>query len=373
MFKNLLLLGHVRGIRIELHISWLIIFTLFLLGMSAGLQQQYPDWTTTVAVTTALLTALAFFASIVAHELGHSLVAIRRGIPVRAITLFIFGGVAQMTEDTERADDEFWIAIAGPLVSFSLAMAFGLLSVITAPWHEPLHVALTWLAFINLVVAVFNLIPGFPLDGGRVFRALVWKFTGDARRGMEAAMMGGRIVAYGLFAVAILNVLVLGNWVGGLWITLIAWFLLNMAEGQGRAFDMRERLSAVRAGDLAEPDIPCVPAERRLDQWVYHQVLPSGRRACLVGDTDRPLGLISLSDARAVPQDRWPDTPVSEVMTPLRDLVSVTPRMGANDVLRLMTERNLNQVPVMEHGRVSGWIDRHRLMRTLELHMEVGR
>ena len=373
MFKTVLLLGHVRGIRIELHVSWLIIFTLFLVGMSAGLQQQYPDWPLSTAVLTALATALTFFASIVAHELGHSLVAIRRGIPVRAITLFIFGGVAQMSRDSDRPDDEFWIAIAGPLVSFSLAAGFGVLSLLTAGWHEALHVALTWLAFINLVVAVFNLIPGFPLDGGRVFRALVWKATGDARKGMDAAVMGGRVVAYALFAVALLNILVLGNWVGGLWITLIAWFLLNMAEGQGRAFDMRERLGSVRARDLASGDIPRVTAEQTLSRWVSEQVLPSGERACLVGEPRRPLGLVSLSDARAVPQDQWEITPVSQVMTPLEALVTVKPDTPAHEVLHLMTERNLNQVPVMDDGRVSGWIDRHRLMRTLELHMEVGR
>lgn len=166
MFKSVLVIGHFRGIRFEVHISWLIIFALLVVSMSTGLQQHHPDWSMTTAVGTAVVTSLVFFASIVAHELGHSLVAIGRGVPVRAITLFVFGGVAQMNRDPDRANDEFWIAIAGPVVSFALALAFGLLAQLTADWYEPIPVALGWLALINLVVAIFNLIPGFPWTEG---------------------------------------------------------------------------------------------------------------------------------------------------------------------------------------------------------------
>lgn len=173
MFKSVLVLGHIRGIRIEVHISWLVIFALLMVTMTAGLQQHYPDWPMPVAVATALVTALLFFSSILAHELGHSLVAMRLGVPVNAITLFIFGGMAQISRDSENPEDEFRIAIAGPLVSLALAFIFAVLAGLTQNWHEPVPVALGWLAVINLVVAVFNLIPGFPLDGGRVFRALV--------------------------------------------------------------------------------------------------------------------------------------------------------------------------------------------------------
>ncbi|MCC5859694.1 MAG: site-2 protease family protein [Ectothiorhodospiraceae bacterium] len=371
MFKSVLLMGHLHGIRIELHISWLIIFVLFLFGMTTGLLQQFPDWPLGVAVATALLTVLVFFASILAHELGHSLVAIRRGIPVHAITLFIFGGVAQMGGDSQRPNDEFWIAIAGPLVSLGLAAGFGLLGLVTAGLYEPLTVALGWLALINLVVAVFNLIPGFPLDGGRVFRALIWKITGDARKGMRAAVAGGRLVAYALFMLALLNILLLGNVIGGLWMTLIAWFLLNMAEGQGRAFDMQHRLSGVRARDLANPDIPRVAPDRTLHDWIQSQVLPTGRRACLVGDGDTPLGLISLSDARRIPQEQWSQVRVDEVMTGLDRLVQVDADTGAHAVLQLMSQQDLNQVPVTDGGRVIGWIDRQQLLRSIELHMEI--
>ncbi|MCG6657942.1 site-2 protease family protein [Halomonas campisalis] len=373
MFKSVLVLGHFRGIRFEIHISWLIIFALLMVSMSTGFQQHYPDWSMTTAIGTALVTSLVFFASIVAHELGHSLVAISRGVPVRAITLFVFGGVAQMVRDPERANDEFWIAIAGPVVSFALALTFGLLAGLTAEWYEPVSVALGWLALINLVVAVFNLVPGFPLDGGRVLRALVWKVTGDARKGNLTARVSGRMVAYGLFGVALWNILVIGNLVGGLWIMLIAWFLLTMTQAQSRLFDMRERLAGIVARDLAEAGVPSVDADCRLDDWVYHHALPAGRRAAMVGNPDRVEGLISLSDTQRIPREQWPDTPVAAVMTPLKALHHVAPDTPADAILQLMNEHSLNQVPVMQGRRVSGWIDRQRLLRTIELYLEVGR
>ncbi|QOR38523.1 site-2 protease family protein [Billgrantia diversa] len=373
MFKSVLVIGHFRGIRLEVHISWLIIFALLLTTMSAGFQNQYPEWTITTAVTTALVTALLFFSSIVAHELGHSLVAIRRGVLVTAITLFIFGGVAQMTRDPDKADDEFWIAIAGPIVSFLLAGAFGLLAALTSHWYQPVPVALGWLSTINLLVAIFNLIPGFPLDGGRVLRAVVWKLTGNARKANETAFASGKLVAYGLFGLAVWN-MVGGNLVGGLWIMLIAWFLLNMTQAQGRMYMLRERLAGVRARDLAEADVPLVDAQRPVEVWLSQDVLPSGRRAFLVGsDTSHVVGLVSLSDARRVEQAQWPGTRVADIMTPVDKLYHVAPGAKADEILQLLNEHGLNQIPVMENGHVSGWIDRQRLLRTIEIHLEVKR
>ncbi|WP_254799129.1 site-2 protease family protein [Halomonas sp. SS10-MC5] len=373
MFKSVLVIGHFRGIRLEVHISWLIIFVLLLTTMSAGFQNQHPGWAVTTAVITALVTALLFFASILAHELGHSLVAIHRGVLVTAITLFIFGGVAQMDRDPDKANDEFWIAIAGPIVSFVLAGAFGLLAAITSGWYQPVPVALGWLATINLLVAVFNLIPGFPLDGGRVLRAVVWKLTNDAGKANETAFASGKLVAYGLFGLAVWN-MVVGNLVGGLWILLIAWFLLNMTQAQSRMYLLKERLAGVRARDLADPDVPLVTGQRPVEAWLYQDVLPSGRRAFLVGrDTAHVEGLVSLSDARRVAQAQWPETRVADIMTPADKLYHVPPGAKADEILQLLNEHGLNQIPVMENGRVSGWIDRQRLLRTIEIHLEIKR
>ena len=371
MFKSVLVIGRIRGIRIEIHVSWLVIFALLMFALSAGFHQHYPDWSMPVVLVTALLTILTFFASIVAHELGHSLVAIRRGVPVRAITLFIFGGVAQLSRDSESARDEFWIAIAGPIVSFVLALTFSLLSGATANISEPLSVGLGWLALINIIVAVFNLIPGFPLDGGRVFRALVWMATGNAQTGMKFAVMGGRLVAYALFGLGLWSMLALGNLIGGLWIMVIAWFLLNSAEASGRHFDLSQQLQGVLAKDVGNPDIPRVEHLTAIDQWIEQQVLQGGNRTCFVMDNDTLLGLVTLSDARRVNRDEWSRTPVGEIMTPAEKIIKVMTETTLNELLQLMSERNLNQVPIMEGSTLVGWIDRQRLLRTIEIHLEL--
>jgi Zn-dependent protease/CBS domain-containing protein len=373
MFKSVLVLGHIRGIRIEIHVSWLIIFGLLLLGLSAGLNQQYPDWGLALVVPLTVFTILIFFASIVAHELGHSLVAIRRGVPVKAITLFIFGGVAQISRDSESPNDEFWIAIAGPAVSLVLAVVFTLLSGLTAERCEPVSVALGWLGLINFVVAVFNLVPGFPLDGGRVFRALVWKVTGSAQAGMRAAVMGGRLVAYTLFGLGLWMLLGTGNPIGGLWIMVIAWFLLNNAEASGRSFEIQGRLRGIRAADLAERDLPLAPPAMSVADWIENQVLPGGRRWAFVGDADTVLGLVSLTDVRKVAREQWPQTRLIDIMTPADRLTRVKPDTPVSDILQLISERDLNQLPMMEGSRLTGWIDRQRLLRTIEVHLEVRR
>ena len=372
MFRSVLVLGHIRGIRIEIHVSWLVIFALLMISLNAGLGQAYPEWSTATVLVTAITTVLLFFASIVAHELGHSLVAIRRGVSVEAITLFIFGGLAQITREAESASDEFWIAIAGPLVSVALALLFTLASLLAAAFSEPAAVALGWLGIINLVVAVFNLIPGFPLDGGRVFRAVVWRFTGDARKGMRAAVAGGRLVAYGLFAFGLWQLLVWSNLIGGLWIMVIAWFLLNAAEASGRSFGLGERLRKIRARDLAERDVPFVSPTRSVADWVEKQVLPTSLRAAFVGDGETVLGLVTLGDARRIERERWSRTRVADIMTPADRLVTVDLDTNAEEIMRLVNHHRLNQLPVMEGSRLYGWIDRQRLLSALAVQMEAG-
>jgi len=368
-----LLLGHIRGIRIEIHVSWVVVFLLVVTMLSHGLLDQYPDWHPMEAVITAVLAALLFFASVLAHELGHSVVAQRRGIEVKSITLFIFGGVAQIRSDSKSPQDEFSIAIAGPLVSLALALLFAAATVLTLNIYMPLTVALGWLAATNLVVAVFNMIPGFPLDGGRVLRAIVWRVTGDADRGFNVAVAGGRMVAYALFVFAFYNMLALGNLAGGLWLLLIAWFLLYLVESQQRMYSMQNHLAGLTAVDLADSDVPMVVPQTRIHDWIHQAVLHSGQRAFLVGDHRRVLGLVSMSDARKVPQKQWPLTQVDAIMTAQQQLVSVAPDCSADEVLRLISEHNLNQLPVIKDGQAVGWIDRQRLLRTVQLYLEVHR
>lgn len=231
MLESSFRIGTVAGIRIGVHYTWFIVFFLLSSVLASYFRDSHVEWSGIEVMLTALVTTLVYFISIVLHELGHSLVAIARGVEVRAITLFIFGGVAQTEKDANTPATEFYIAIAGPLVNFALAGLFYLLKLWSVSFSTTVTEALDWLATINFVLAVFNLIPGFPLDGGRVFRALVWQFTGDATKGMRWAVMGGKVVAYGFMLLGALVGLQPGMLFNGIWLLALGWFLFAAAEG----------------------------------------------------------------------------------------------------------------------------------------------
>lgn len=369
MFKSSFPIGRIRGIQIQIHISWLIIFFLLSLALIGSLNQMRPEWSQTTILVASLVSVVLFFISVVLHELGHSLLALSRGIPVPAITLFVFGGMSHMDREAETARDEFWIAIIGPLVSLVLAGIFLFLSW-TLPISEPVRLVLNWVGVINLVLAVFNLIPGFPLDGGRVFRAIVWGVTGDERKAMRWAVMAGRFVAYGLFALGIYVLIAQGLW-SGLWIMAIAWFLLSAAAASGLDFSMRQVTRDMHAHDLMEAQPPRVSADITIEEWVNKHVLPSGRRAALVDHHDEAVGLVTLSDASKVARERWHDTPVDQVMTPRRNLHTVASATPVSDVLQLINKHNLNQIPVADNKRLVGWITRQQVLQSLQIRMEL--
>lgn len=373
MFESAIRIGTIAGIRIGVHYTWFIIFALITYSLNLLFQQRHPEWPGGQALTTALLTALLFFASIVLHELGHSLVAIRRGIPVRSITLFIFGGVAQTERDADSAATEFRVAIAGPLVSFALSLFFYLLGRGVEGISIAAAVAFNWLASINLAVAVFNLLPGFPLDGGRVFRALVWGFTGDAARGMRWAVASGRLVAYGLLLMGLLVVVTTGLLFNGLWLAAIGWFLLSAAEASGREFTLRHVLRNVRVRDVMRHDAPAVSLGLSVQDWIDQYVLASAQRAFLVEEDGKVVGLATLSDCAKLPRAQWSTTPLSQIMTPREHLHTVSPEAGLVQVLTVMERYSVNQVPVVSRGELIGWIDRDRVLKTVRLYSEVSR
>ncbi|MFQ5756052.1 MAG: M50 family metallopeptidase [Acidiferrobacterales bacterium] len=373
MLESSFRLGTVAGIRIGVHFTWFVIFLLLAFSLTSVFQAAHAEWGRGTALVTAITTSLVFFASIVLHELGHSLVAISRGIPVRAITLFIFGGVAQTEKDADSAATEFWIAIAGPTVSFLLAVLFYLFAIYAQSLSEPVAVACSWLAQINLAVALFNLLPGFPLDGGRVFRAIVWGITGDARRGMQWAFVGGKIVAHGLVLLGLFTVITTGFLLNGLWLAAIGWFLLTAVEASARDFTLRQALRGVTASDIMEHDVPKVPAATSISDWIDHQVLTAGERASLVTENDRVVGLVTLTDSRKIGRTQWGSYRVRDVMTPAHDLRVVRPDTPIMEVMRLMHQFSFNQVPVGRDEAIEGWIDRMRLLQIMQLHVETGR
>lgn len=373
MLESSFRIATIAGIRIGVHYTWFIIFFLLNSTLFALFSQNHPEWGTPVALTTAVITTLLFFLSIILHELGHSLVAIARGIRVRAITLFIFGGVAQTERESDSAATEFWIAIAGPAVSFALAGLFYLLKLWWGVYSEVVAEALDWLMTINLAVAVFNLVPGFPLDGGRVFRALVWMVSGNAVKGMQWAVMGGRVVAYGLMLLGLVTVLLTGLLINGIWFVGIGWFLLSAANASGQAYITDRLIGGLTVDNIMRKEVPVVDAGQSIQDWVDQHVLRTSQRAYLVQEGQRVIGLLTLSDANRLPRAQWPHATVREIMTPQAKLMTVPVSSSIRDVLILMRDHSLNQVPVVDGGEIVGWVDREQLLKVIQVHNEAGR
>lgn len=370
MLESSFRIATIAGIRICVHYTWFIIFFLLTSTLFALFSGTHPDWTTPVTFTTALITILLFFLSIILHELGHSLVAIARGIQVRSITLFIFGGVAQTSRESDSAVTELLVAIAGPAVSFALAGLFYMLNLLTGAHSEVVSESLQWLMTINLVVAVFNLIPGFPLDGGRVFRALVWMVSGNAVKGMKWAVMGGRIFAYGLMLFGLVTVMITGLLINGIWFVGIGWFLLSAANASSEAFITQRLIAGMGVADIMRKQVPKVDPGQTIGHWVDDYVLRTSQRACLVQQDEQVIGLLTLSDANRLPREQWQHATVREIMTPLSKLVTVPVSGSIRDVLTLMQDHSLNQVPVVDHGQIVGWVNREHLLKVIEVHGE---
>ena len=373
MLESSFRIGAVAGIRIGVHYTWFIIFLLLSGSLFAVFREAHPAWSGSAVLLTALATTLLFFISIILHELGHSFVAIARGVQVRAITLFIFGGVAQTEKEADTAATEFYIAIAGPLVSFTLAGVFYILSLWSASYSETATEALDWLTTINFVIAIFNLIPGFPLDGGRVFRALVWKITGNAAKGMQWAVVGGKVVAYGLMLIGAMTALQVEFLLNGLWLMGIGWFLLAAAEGSKRAYFTERLAGHVPLADVMQKEVPTIAADMSILYWIDEQMLLSGQRSCLVTENGRTVGLVTLNDVAKCPRAQWSNTPVRMIMTPFKHLHMVKPSNGILEVLQIMRQQGVNQVPVVDGESIVGWVDREHLLRILQLHVATGR
>lgn len=362
----------IRGIEVGVHYSWFIIFFLITFSLTGRFVSEHPRWTQAEHYTVGILTSLLFFSSIFLHELAHSFVALAKGIPVRSITLFVFGGVAQIGKEPDRPLTEFQIAIAGPITSAVLALAFGLISHLAEDQLEHVAALGGWLASINLMLALFNLVPGFPLDGGRILRAVLWHVTGSFSKATRIAAGSGQTVGYALIVGGIWTGLVTGNWFSGLWLAFIGWFLLNAAQESVLQLSIRSALSGLRAEDIMARDCPTVSGQLSLADLVHEHILRTGRRCFLVSQNGRLEGLVTLHQVKAVPQARWGDSFVVQAMTPIDRLHAVAPETAILEVLRVMEQHDVNQVPVTQAGRLLGMITRDHLLRVLYANLELG-
>ena len=368
-------LGRIFGVAIGLHYSWIIIALLVTLSLRAQFAMEHPNWNGSTTWSIAIITGLLFFVSILLHELSHAAVAKLRGIPVRAITLFALGGVAQIEKDAADAKSEFWMGIIGPISSVAigivcLAVAWLLGWNFSTETPSPAMAMFMWLGFINIALAVFNMIPGFPLDGGRVLRAVVWWITGDANRSTRIASRVGRLVALGFIMLGILRFFN-GAGFGGLWIAFIGWFLLDAARTSGAQVEITERLTGLRVGDVMTQQFATVDANSNLETFVHEHLLPTGQRCFVVLEQGRPAGIITPHEVKAIDRGRWPYTTVGDVMRSLETLRSIGPERPVAEALEMMGREDVNQIPVVQHGSLAGIISRGHIVRVLQTRAEL--
>jgi Zn-dependent protease len=363
-------LGKIFGIQIGVHYSWLFIFILLTWSLAASYYPTvYPDFSTATSWTLGALSSLMLFVSVLAHELGHSIVAQRRGIPVKSITLFIFGGAASITKEADTPGAEFSMAITGPAVSFGLAGIFWLIYIIVGDASQVVGAATLYLAQINAILGVFNLVPGFPLDGGRVFRSIIWAATKDFRRATRIATGTGQGFAYFLIVGGI-GVAFLFGFLGGLWLALIGWFLSNAASASYRQTVITEILREGRVKDIMATDFRSVPPDISLQQALHDYIMQYNQRALPVMRGQKLEGLITITDVKKKPRDQWSSVLVREVMTGAAGLKTVGPEDGLNTVIQLMEGGSLNQLPVISDEKIVGLISRSDLIRYLKFHQE---
>jgi Zn-dependent protease/predicted transcriptional regulator len=368
-------LGRLFGVEIGLHYTWIIIALLIAFSLAARFQSLHPDWGSGVAWLTAIITAALFFASIIVHELSHAIVAKMRGLPVHSITLFALGGVAKIEKEAADAKTEFWMGIVGPITSavvgfICLGVAQTLGWAMLAEPGTPLMAMLVWLGYINVAIGIFNMIPGFPMDGGRVLRAAVWWKTGDMVFATRVAAMTGQVVAFGFIVLGIMRFFG-GAGFGGLWIAFIGWFLLNAARATYARVEMDERLRGVRVADLMARDCARVDGRTNLQTFVDDYLLGTGRRCHMIVENGVTVGLITPHEVKAVERARWPHTTVSDAMVPIDRLKTVKLDTPAAEALAMLARADVNQLPVVSNGRLEGVVSRDRLLQYLVTRAEL--
>jgi Zn-dependent protease/CBS domain-containing protein len=368
--KSSIRLGRVAGIDVGIDYTWLFAFALIAWSLAAGFfPATAPGLGTATYWLLGIAAALGLFASVLVHEFSHSLVAQARGLRVHSITLFIFGGVSNIAGEAESAVDEFLIAVVGPLSSFVLAGLFWAVGQAAALAGTPLGAFIGYLASVNLILGLFNLAPGFPLDGGRVLRSIVWAASGSLRRATQVASYVGQGFAFLLIFWGVARLLG-GDVFGGLWTAFIGWFLNSGAVSTRQQQALTEELRGVRVAQVMQPHPAMAEPGMPVEEFVFEHVVRRGERALLVAEAGQLLGIVSITDAQRVPRERWAATPVGRIMTSV-PLKTVPAGADLAAALQLMVEGTLNQVPVVEAGRVVGLLRRSDVLRFLQLRDEL--
>jgi Zn-dependent protease/CBS domain-containing protein len=364
-------LGRILGIRIELDYSWFLIFALVAWTLASGyFPSEFKNWPIAEYWIVGITTAIIFFLSVLLHELGHSIVARHYGIAVNSIRLFIFGGVSQIETEPPSAKVEFLMAVVGPLVSFALAGVFAGLGVAFAS-VAPLQALAKYLAYINGALGLFNLIPGFPLDGGRVFRAIVWGITKNLRRATVIAANLGRFIGFLFILFGVYQVFT-GSFVNGLWIGFIGWFLESAAMSQVQQQRLHNLLAGRRVSQAMSTDYTSIRPDTTIQTLVDHHVLGNGQRSFVVKEGDRVAGLVTLRDIKGLPRTEWPRAMATQVMIPLAKVKRIQPDEELWAAIEEMNHDGVNQLPVMTDGHMEGMLRREDIISYLRNLQDLG-
>lgn len=366
-------LGRIAGVEIDIDYSWLVIFFLFvfLLGYS-----YFPSVAPSIAVgwywLAAAVTTVLFFGSVLLHELAHSIVANREGLPVKNITLFLFGGVSQITDEPRTAWDEFRMAIVGPLTSLLIAaIVFGLAWLVRTTAGPLVHAALTYLWYINVALAIFNLLPGFPLDGGRVFRAVLWGATGNLSRSTYiAALVGQGFGWVMILGGAALVFFVRGGYLNGIWLAFIGWFLIRAARSSYQQVVLRTSLSQVPVTSVMNPQVTMLPPDMTVEQLVTEYIQQDESPSAFpIGEEGHLLGVLSLDDVRQVAREHWATKTMRDIMSPLTEEQVLHPNDDAWDAINRMAQTHRDRLLVVEeNGQVDGMVTQGAILRWLQTH-----
>jgi Zn-dependent protease/predicted transcriptional regulator len=366
-------IGRILGIPIYLDLSWILIFGLITLSLSMQFTKEFASWGTVGPWGIGVLTSLLFFGSVVFHELSHSVVAQHYKIKVISITLFLFGGLARIGREPSKAIQEFNIAIAGPLASGFLAGVFYALK-LAFPGSEMVQAVTGQLYWTNLMLAAFNLLPGFPLDGGRIFRAIVWGATKDFTRATRVAGTSGKLIAYAMILGGI-GLAIRSGW-ENIWLAFVGWFLLNAAQASVAQVTIRETLTGLCAADVMSHEVPTVPGNMSLDEY-SSEVLRTGRRIHIVTNNDRLVGLMNVAALNTVPRDEWSMNSVQAVMVPREKILWAAPEEPLQRLLERLLAADVNQMPVVSHNEdgaahIIGMITRDAILRVIQTRSELG-
>ncbi len=379
--RGSLKIGKLAGIDIGIHYTWLFAFFLFAwLFAWITFPALYPDWSVTTYWIGGVVVSLMIFLSVLVHELSHSLVAISRGMNVNSIVFFIFGGVSNIEKEPERPWVEFIVSGAGPASSLVLGGIFiGISSALVFSTGEvtPLAGVLNIIGVINIYLAVFNILPGFPLDGGRVLRSIVWGATGNLQKATTVAGNVGRVIGIAMIIVGVLlffniNIWVLqGGFISGIWLVFIGWFLTSAADNAMREMGLQQSLAGVRVRDVMARTPECINPFASVESVVHERFIQHGKRALPVCTESGMLGIVTLADVKRLPRARWAITPIQDIMT-RSPLKAVDQEDDLNDALRVLTREGLNQIPVMEKGHLVGLLSRADVLRYLHTSQELG-